>query len=79
MSNCDHLVGMSRTTVSDANGNVITTWLTEVRASRAHGRDWSGYDFNYCPECGADVREIVRNRVSNLKFTGLHVNRNGDA
>ena len=58
MTECKHMIGMSRTTVTQ-NGEIVTTWLTEVWGGEAGKIWWQGYRFSYCPLCGADVRELA--------------------
>lgn len=54
MSDCDHLVGYSVTSVTNSKtGAVITTWQQQMRVSEHPSVGfWRGDLFQYCPLCG---------------------------
>jgi hypothetical protein len=69
MSECDHLRGLSRCSITSTKdspiakeGETLAVWYGEIRASSySSGVFWTGYHFEYCPECGAklDINELT--------------------
>ena len=58
MTDCNHLLGMGKTTVR-CDGEIIVTWLTPIRLKDLP-MAWDGHHFDFCPDCGAAVKRPER-------------------
>lgn len=61
---CNHYIGVSVCKVTKRDTQeVITSWTNKVHQSDLPVW-WDGETFKFCPECGANVEEIVNSAMA---------------